>query len=59
MWRLMKFAIFDIHDQAHFWPVFVPGQPKNMPTRYTFTRFLRLVQGNRARINKNLQYNEQ
>ncbi len=43
MWRLIKSTFFDFHDQAHFCRVFVPGAPKNIPTRRTFARFLRLV----------------
>jgi len=40
---LENFAFYANDDQAHFTPVFVPGQPKNMPTRYVLGVFSYLV----------------
>jgi hypothetical protein len=38
-----KRLVFENIDQVRFRGVFVPGQPQNIPTKYTFGRFLRLV----------------
>ena len=46
----MKFAFFEYYDQVHFWPVFVPGQPKNSPTRRTSPLISHLVGLKTSRI---------